>query len=114
MPCCICARDCKAFTTNLGKHEELNHERKWNGVFLAPLAILALLLFIALGGEIVLQLWNWLLPPLFGCGRLLLASTRNSGAVPVFSSADFLEGTVPIAPIFAVECAIEWPIRGST
>ncbi len=38
--------------------------RKW--IFLAPLAILALLLFIAIGGEVVLQLWNWLLPPLFG------------------------------------------------
>ncbi len=35
-------------------------------IFLAPLAILAILLFIAIGGEIVLQLWNWLLPPLFG------------------------------------------------
>ena len=39
-------------------------KKKW--IFLAPLAILALLLFIALGGEIVQQLWNWLLPPLFG------------------------------------------------
>ncbi len=34
--------------------------------FLAPLAILAVLLFIALGGELVLQLWTWLLPALFG------------------------------------------------
>jgi hypothetical protein len=25
-----------------------------------------MLLFIAIGGEIVLRLWNWLLPPLFG------------------------------------------------
>ncbi len=25
-----------------------------------------MLLFIAIGGEIVLHLWNWLLPPLFG------------------------------------------------
>ena len=41
-------------------------KKKWKWIFLAPLAILALLLFIALGGEIVLQLWNWLLPPLFG------------------------------------------------
>ena len=38
--------------------------RKW--VYIAPLAILALLLFIALGGEVVRLLWNWLLPPLFG------------------------------------------------
>ena len=35
--------------------------KRW--IFLAPLAIL---LFIAIGGEVVLQLWNWLLPPLFG------------------------------------------------
>jgi hypothetical protein len=43
---------------------ELNMRRKW--IFLAPLAILGLLLFIAIGGEVVQQLWNWLLPPLFG------------------------------------------------
>ncbi len=35
-------------------------------IFIAPLAILGLLLFVAIGGEIVLHLWNWLLPPLFG------------------------------------------------
>lgn len=33
---------------------------------IAPLAILGLLLFIAVGGAIVMQLWNWLLPTLFG------------------------------------------------
>lgn len=38
--------------------------RKW--IVLAPLAMLALLLFVAVGGEIVRLLWNWLLPPLFG------------------------------------------------
>ena len=41
-------------------------KRKWKWILLAPLAILALLLFIAIGSEIVQQLWNWLLPPLFG------------------------------------------------
>lgn len=35
-------------------------------IFIAPAAILGLLLFIALGGAIVQLLWNWLLPPLFG------------------------------------------------
>jgi len=35
-------------------------------IFIAPLAILGILLFIAIGGELVLHLWNWLLPPLFG------------------------------------------------
>jgi len=38
--------------------------RKW--IFIAPLAIVGVLLFIALGGEVVEHLWNWLLPPLFG------------------------------------------------
>ena len=33
---------------------------------MAPLAILGMLLFVAIGGELVLHLWNWLLPPLFG------------------------------------------------
>jgi hypothetical protein len=35
-------------------------------IWIAPLAILGILLFIVIGGEIVLHLWNWLLPPLFG------------------------------------------------
>ena len=39
---------------------------RWKWIFLAPLAILAMLVFIAIGGEIVQYLWNWLLPPLFG------------------------------------------------
>jgi len=39
-------------------------KKKW--YFIAPLAILAMLLFAFIGGEVVLHLWNWLLPPLFG------------------------------------------------
>ena len=35
-------------------------------ILIGPLAILGMLLFIAIGGEVVRQLWNWLLPPLFG------------------------------------------------
>jgi hypothetical protein len=38
--------------------------RKW--MWLAPAAILALIALIAIGGEIVMLLWNWLLPMLFG------------------------------------------------
>jgi hypothetical protein len=45
-------------------HEVSNMRRKW--IFIAPLAILALTLFVAAGGEIVKLLWNSLLPPLFG------------------------------------------------
>jgi hypothetical protein len=38
--------------------------KKW--IFLAPLAVLGILLFIAIGGGAVQQLWNWLMPPIFG------------------------------------------------
>jgi hypothetical protein len=39
-------------------------KKKW--IWIAPAAIAGLALFIFLGGVIVEQLWNWLLPPLFG------------------------------------------------
>jgi hypothetical protein len=64
MRCCICASDCEEFTTNSRKDEGLNMSKRW--IFLVPLAILAIPLFIFISGEIVLHLWNWLLPPLFG------------------------------------------------
>jgi hypothetical protein len=35
-------------------------------IALAPLILLAFALFIALGGVVVMRLWNWLLPSLFG------------------------------------------------
>ena len=35
-------------------------------IWIAPAAIIGIALFIAIGGVIVMQLWNWLLPPLFG------------------------------------------------
>ncbi|HEV2388362.1 MAG TPA: hypothetical protein VGS20_14040 [Candidatus Acidoferrales bacterium] len=38
--------------------------KKW--IFLAPLALLGVAFFIAIGGEVVKLLWNWLLPALFG------------------------------------------------
>ena len=41
--------------------------RKWKKmIVIGPLAILGMLLFIGIGGELVRQLWNWVLPPLFG------------------------------------------------
>jgi hypothetical protein len=41
--------------------------RKWKKlIFIIPAAILGMLLFIFIGGELVMLLWNWLLPPLFG------------------------------------------------
>jgi len=41
-------------------------KNRWKWIFIVPAAILGILLFIVIGGEIVLHLWNWLLPPLFG------------------------------------------------
>jgi hypothetical protein len=38
--------------------------KKW--FFIVPAAILGILLFSFIGGEVVMRLWNWLLPPLFG------------------------------------------------
>jgi hypothetical protein len=46
------------------KDEGLKMRRNW--FFIAPLAIVGFLLFLAIGGELVALLWNWLLPPLFG------------------------------------------------
>lgn len=40
--------------------------KRWKKlIFFAPLAILGILLFIFIGGELVMHLWNWLLPTLF-------------------------------------------------
>jgi len=39
-------------------------------IVLAPLALLGILLFTFIGGEVVKLLWNWLLPPLFGLSRI--------------------------------------------
>lgn len=39
-------------------------------LFIAPLAILGMLLFVAVGGALVMQLWNWLLPQIFGWPEL--------------------------------------------
>ena len=43
-----------------------NMSRKKKIIFIAPLAILAIALFVFVGGEVVMHLWNWLLPAIFG------------------------------------------------
>src|SRR5690242_5480955 len=42
------------------------HRRRRKLIWIAPLAVLGIALFIFIGGEIVMRLWNWLLPSLFG------------------------------------------------
>src|SRR5271157_4024276 len=67
MRCCICGSDCNAFMTNLRKYEGLNmRPRLKRMIFIVPAATVGIALFIFIGGELVLHLWNWLLPPLFG------------------------------------------------
>src|SRR5689334_14640568 len=62
----ICASDCNASMTRRRKREELTMRRRKRLIFIIPAAILGVLLFIFIGGQIVQHLWNWLLPPLFG------------------------------------------------
>jgi hypothetical protein len=38
--------------------------KRW--IWLAPLILLGALVFVTIGGEVVKQLWNWLLPTIFG------------------------------------------------
>jgi hypothetical protein len=42
--------------------------KKW--LFIAPFALLGMVAFAALGGLLVHELWNWLLPSLFGWPRI--------------------------------------------
>ena len=38
--------------------------KRW--FWIVPLAMVGIPLFFFVGGEVVMHLWNWLLPPLFG------------------------------------------------
>jgi len=42
--------------------------KRW--IWLAPLILLGVLAFIVIGGEVVKQLWNWLLPAIFGWSQI--------------------------------------------
>jgi hypothetical protein len=48
----------------------MNTRKMWKLIFIAPFAIVGIAALVALavavGGEVVKLLWNWLLPPLFG------------------------------------------------
>src|SRR5260370_8705191 len=39
-------------------------------MIMAPLAILGIVIFSWIGGEVVMLLWNWLAPPLFGLRQI--------------------------------------------
>ncbi len=45
--------------------------KRWKRLaWIGPLAILGMLVFAAVGGELVQLLWNWVLPPLFDWPRI--------------------------------------------
>jgi hypothetical protein len=44
----------------------MSMSRRLKLIAIAPLAILGILFIGFIAGEVVMRLWNWLLPPLFG------------------------------------------------
>jgi hypothetical protein len=44
----------------------MNIRRFLNWRFIIPAAIVGFAVFVAIGGAVIVWLWNWLLPPLFG------------------------------------------------
>jgi hypothetical protein len=44
--------------------------RRQKMLLFAPFGLLALALFITIGGQLVRALWNWLLPPIFGIAEI--------------------------------------------
>jgi len=73
--------------------------------FLAPLAIAA---FIAIGGGSVMQLWNWLLPALFGWRHITFWQALDCWLFAGFCS-EALAAMASIAPVSGGE----WPSAGS-
>src|SRR2546422_7225897 len=83
MRCCICASNWKVCTTNLQRNEERNMKTK-KILFIAPLAGVAMAIFIWIGGEVVMHLWNWNLPAVFGWGaNTFLQAIRLFALFPV-------------------------------
>jgi len=59
---------------------KLSKKRIW--ILVAVLGPPGLALFMFLVGKLVMSLWNWLLPPLFGPGDHLLAGPWVADAMP--------------------------------
>src|ERR1700722_14753977 len=63
MRSCTCAIDCSKFMTRFKRNEgKAMRKSKWMYLLIPPVIVLCGWVF----GEIVMHLWNWLLPPLFG------------------------------------------------
>ncbi len=46
------------------------NKRRKKLIWIAPLAILGMVIFSWIGGEVVMLLWNWLAPALFGLRQI--------------------------------------------
>ena len=54
----------------MDKLKQMSRKAKW--IALAPLFLAGFALFVAIGGLVVRELWNWLLPTLFGWREITL------------------------------------------
>src|SRR5438105_10382647 len=68
MRCCTCGSDCETFMTSSKTREESNMRARV--LWIVPLVLVAIVLFVTIGGEVIRLLWNWLLPALFGWPRI--------------------------------------------
>src|SRR5207248_2302670 len=63
-------KDCKPFMTSFERKpfglEYRNMTRRGRLAWMVLAAIVLIPLFTFIGGEVVMRLWNWLIPPLFG------------------------------------------------
>jgi hypothetical protein len=52
----------------------MNLRKHWKWIFIAPAALAGMLALASvvffIGGEVVMRLWNWLLPPIFGVRQI--------------------------------------------
>jgi len=67
--------------------------RKKRLIWIAPLAMLGVALFITIGGEVVMHLWNWNLPAVFGWRQITFWQ-----ALGVFALCRILFGDLGMRP----------------
>jgi len=72
-------------------------------IFIVPLAILGMVIFVAVGGKIVMDLWNWLLPTLFGWRQSPSGKLWGFWCYAACCSAD-TDGAAMGAPASAAAC----------
>ena len=80
--------------------------KKW--IFLVPLALVAMAAFIAIGGEVVMLLWNGLLPTLFGWRQITFWQ-----GLGMLALCRILFGGLVVLALIAPIPGGEWPNGGS-